>query len=187
MADLKDWKIILDQYKYHSKQEIIERITKKGPGATAEDKDILNQIGLWKADRIICISNGTISLLNKVAEEIKTPAEALSNSELPKLISDLVDSEGVGLPMASTILNFYNEKAFPIIDARAYRQVYGGKADYKEPAVKYIDYIGKCNALASEHGIPFEKVDQVLYQKDILEGNKLNVAAKPKPESTTPA
>lgn len=41
--------------------------------------------------------------------------------ESEKVLRDLISINGIGLPMASTILRFRNPDVFPIIDKRAYR------------------------------------------------------------------
>jgi len=90
------------------------------------------------------------------------------------LINDLLKSPGVRLPIASTILKFYQPKAFPIIDQRAYYQLFSEKLPHNAGTETYLQYIKKCIDVGKRYNIPFEKIDEVLYQKDKEEGHKLN-------------
>ena len=139
-----------------------------------EDFDIINAIVLWKINREIFVSFETIEFLNSIAGSVATPEEALRNMDVPYLVQQMIESKGIGLPVASAILKQYCPQAFPIIDQRAYFVLYGEKLPLNAGVNVYLDYIERCASLASDHAIPFENVDEVLYQIDKNSGRTLN-------------
>jgi hypothetical protein len=171
--DLSDWEAIHSHYNYDPGDRIKKRIKQKGYHATPEDVDIINNIVLWKLNRQITVDSETVELLNTVARTVKSPQEALSNPNVPELINDLLKSPGIRLPIASTILKFYQPKAFPIIYRRAFHQLFNTKLEENAGVESYFQYIRKCIEVRQQYKIPFEKVDEVLYQKDKDEGHKL--------------
>lgn len=171
---LQEWERIHASFKYSDPAPIRRRIKEKGLAAVPEDLDIINAIVLWKINREISISLETIEFLNSIAGSVATPEEALKNKEVPLLVKELIESKGIGLPVASAILKQYCPNAFPIIDQRAYFVLYGEKLPLNAGVDVYLDYMGRCASLATEHGIPFEKVDEVLYQIDKNSGRTLN-------------
>lgn len=172
--DLSQWKNIYMKYNYADSGNIRERIKKKGYYASQEDLDIINQIALWKLNRQVHVDFETIEYLNSIARTIKDPEEAIKNRDVVDLIDDLLKSPGVRLPIASTILKFYQPKAFPIIDQRAYFQLFNEKLPQNAGVETYLQYIKKCIDIGKRYNIPFEKIDEVLYQKDKEEGRKLS-------------
>jgi len=173
MTDLSKWKNVYSKYKYDGGKHIAQRIAAKGYIATPEDIDIINEIMLWKLNRSVSIPNELIEYINSVAKKINSPLEAIKNKDVFDLIDSLLKCKGIRLPMASTILHFYQCKAFPIIDERAFRQAEGKLLPTNATANIYIDYISRCYELSQQYKIPFEIIDKILYQIDIEEGNTL--------------
>jgi hypothetical protein len=171
---LQDWERIHAGFKYSDPTPIRARIREKGLKAMPEDFDVINAIVLWKINREVSVSLETVEFLNSMAGSVATPEEALRNAEVPLLVKDLIESRGIGLPVASAILKQYCPNAFPIIDQRAYFVLYGEKLPMNAGVDVYLDYMGRCASLATEHRIPFEKVDEVLYQIDKNSGRTLN-------------
>jgi hypothetical protein len=68
-----------------------------------------------------------------------------------EVIEKLVDSNGVGFPMASTILKFINPSVFPVIDVRAYRALTGRKLYYA--SYSYEIYVAYAKSLVRECGV----------------------------------
>lgn len=58
-------------------------------------------------------------------EVVKTPIEAADSELMQEVLTLLLNSRGMKLPIASTVLHFYYSEIFPIIDQRAYRELYG--------------------------------------------------------------
>jgi len=149
-------------------------IKQKGYIATQEDYDIINMIALWKINREIEIDPETIEYINAIAKTVKSPKEALTNPDVKDCLEQMLNLRGIRLPMASAILHFYQPNAFPIIDERSYRQIFGQEPKSKIKIEEYLNYIKKCIELSNKYGIPFDKIDKILYQKDKDEKNKLN-------------
>ena len=78
--------------------------------------------------------------------------------------------------MASTILKMFYPNVFPIIDQRAYRELYGkdlpqltGKKSTEYWQEEYVGYVKDCYKYYLDNcsnQIPFSALDKVLYQID---------------------
>jgi len=172
-VEILNWKEILQRYDYEDPSAIFNRINTKGFIAVPEDYDIINMIVLWKINRTVKIAFETIEYINSIAKAINTPIEALKNTDVQNCFEELLDSPGIRLAMASTIFHFYQPKAFPIIDERAYRQVFSEKLNPNGRWDIYSKYISACNNICILNNIPFDMIDKILYQIDIEKGNKL--------------
>ncbi len=101
------------------------------------------------------------------------------DSELTKeVLSSLLETKGVRLPMASTILRFKNPEIYQIIDQRVYRLIYG--IDLKMSTKihlnikQYFEYISDLKRICKKIGIPFIDSDRILYEYDKIV-NKENI------------
>lgn len=172
---------IMKKYRYDSGKEVFSRIN--GLAEETDDilelSDIVNQIVLWKINRVVRLSDSNLLALNHL-KSIKNIEDALSEKqeEIKLLLSSLLSTKGVRLPMASSFLHFFNPSVFPIIDQRAYRVIY--KHDYKASTnidvnvALYLDYMQRCRTYHSQHlagVIDFCDIDKYLYQLDIEAGN----------------
>ena len=79
----------------------------------------IRQITLWKLDRYVSLDKKVIKKINNLKSLTEFDEKKTRN-----VLKDLLDCEGVGLPMASTYLRFRNPHVFQIIDARAYRAAF---------------------------------------------------------------
>ena len=143
------------------------------------DREKLYEIILWKLNRFPEISNELIDKLKKLSELNKG-----EHRQAKKTIEELLKSKGVALPMASTILRFMNPSVFQIIDDRVFRILFPEKKKYSPKPSKvtngylentinlYYEYIEKLHALSS-FKLPFEQADRIIYQLDIVLGNKI--------------
>ncbi len=121
----------------------------------------LRRVSLWKLDRVLKVSEVTLSLLRAVA--IKNDLK-ITDSIAKDAIEGLVASEGVGYPMASSILKFIRPDIFPIIDIRAYRALTGKKLYYKSYTLKkYLDYAERLQKIANDKCRPLCEIDEQLY------------------------
>lgn len=168
----------LEKYTYDSGEKIFSRI--KNNNKIEEQQDIINMIILWKTNRQ---ANLDPSIFKKLLDISKIKINSLCNGEkdvinqVGDLIVSLVNTKGIRLPMASSILHFYNPDVFPIIDQRAYRELYKKDAPNftnVEPRI-YLDYIKECYKYWGKNckncGIKFSDIDKVLYQLDKDNGN----------------
>lgn len=166
----------LNDYNYISGNEIFDRISEE----TEEDKqiDIINSIVLWKLNRTPFISTETVRLIIKIKDiTLENLDERVD--DVKKVIIALLESKGVRMPMGSTVLHFYNPNVFPIIDQRAYRELYGKEIPERcknnDWVLIYIKYVKDCKAYHETKcpNIPFTRIDQVLYQLDKNSGKKV--------------
>lgn len=140
------------------------------------NQGIINQILLWKVNRYAELTDKGLTLLNKIPT---SGTEKKLNKELTYLVlKELINTDGIRLAMASTILRFKNPHIYQIIDQRVYRFIYGftlieGLKKEKDHSKLYIDYLIKLREVCSDLNIPFEKSDRILYELD-KEYNKEN-------------
>lgn len=170
-----DPRSLLHQYNYHPE------LTKKLDSLKPEDfgREILYEIVLWKLSRYPYVKSELLEQLKGVS--------ALNPKEHEKArptIESLLRSQGIALPMASTILRFLNPRVFQIIDDRAYRVLLPGRAKYPSKPAKltddyiktsidiYFAYLQELHQVSSEK-LPFESADRILYQLDIILGNSI--------------
>jgi len=124
----------------------------------------IDEIVLWKVNRYVGTNEELLSKLNGL--------KTLSTGEHRRgeeALKSLLQTHGVDLAIASTILRFRNPRVFQIIDQHAYRAIYG--RDYplytSTPAGRkiavYFDYLDKMIELCSARGLEFLTVDRLLY------------------------
>ena len=143
----------------------------EGPGDyyELEEADILKEFVGYE---------GVVLSYEKLKEVVEK--QALEDEKTAQVIEKLLQTKGMQLPMASTVLHFYYPEVFPIIDQRAYRELYA--MDYPKTMTKipmltelYLKYIKDCWEYQQEKcpEIAFSKIDKVLYQLDKEKGNKV--------------
>jgi thermostable 8-oxoguanine DNA glycosylase len=149
------------KFKFEYNIEETATLHKKLNGATSITADDLRQVSLWKSDRTLNVSDETLEKLAKVSAGNSV---AIDDDIVREVIEMLMDSQGIGLPMASAILKFINPGVFPIIDVRAYRALKGKKAHRGTYTHKeYVAYTKELTAIAAEWGRPLRDVDEQLY------------------------
>ncbi len=198
---------VLDSYSYHDDVSafIYQKINNLDSFDEEEMKSIINLITLWKVDRINGSTNDTLKSLFGWIRNVSLKTEnddvkfvifdASSNKEidvetkLNELIQKMLEADGVGLPMASTMLRFFNTHVFQIIDHRDFRSLYAlyknerrelNLSSSKKPEIieqqaeLYLNFLKDCKLYCSANRQQFEKADRYLYQLDIKVGNKVN-------------
>ena len=165
----------------YEKGERIKRDLKNYKTRGKEDNNalykLLFEIVLWKLNRSVEIKEKDLkSLLESSGWESLT--ENLEKAK--KLLKTLLNRKGIQLPMASTILHFFNECLFPIIDKRACYQLhnegYAGYENFNLQSINkeilidlYFKYINDCKTyvenMNEEEKIEFSDIDKYLYQK----------------------
>ncbi|KAA1244295.1 hypothetical protein [Aquimarina sp. RZ0] len=142
------------------------------------DQKILNEIVLWKVNRYALFSNDLISKINAI-----NPNETKPNKEkVSDILTGLLKTKGVGLPMASTILRFRNPNLFQIIDQRVFRIIYpketlklstyNSDKNIKFQVDLYLKYLKDLQDVCKRLDIPFEKSDRILFMADRRINNK---------------
>lgn len=171
----------LDGYKY---QEDLTKKLKTPPAAFTQKT--INEIALWKVNRYFELPAETLEMLNQVSDN----EAALNIVKTKEILAKLLAVKGIQLPMASTILRFKNPNVYQIIDQRAYRFLGKGKLKTTFPTVEkkiecYMTYLQDLRKACEDHGIPFNKADQVLYLADKELNKSIPLTAKiDLPEST---
>ncbi len=177
MKNIDNWIEIIKDYKYDLNENItrdylINKIQKKGLITYSEDYNIINEIVLWKINRRINLSSETIEYINSVTRNVKTIEDALNSNDVKNLLDEMLKQKGIRLPMASTILHFYNPNVFPIIDQRSYRELFNKKLNLNANSEIYLLYLQRCKNICERYKIPIKLIDIVLYQLDKNKGNK---------------
>ncbi len=135
------------------------------------DINDLRRISLWKINRILSVSDETINKLRDLANK---NVIHVSDPFIEKIMNELVNSQGVGFPMASAILKFIKPDIFPIIDVRAYRALTGKKIYYSTYSYeKYVCYTNQLLSIAKKLKISLREVDEQLYCFDKENNGKI--------------
>ena len=133
-------------------------------------KDILNEIVLWKINRYAPFNSTLINEINTIRSW-----KVLNKEKTREILTSLLKTKGVQLPMASTILRFRNPNVFQIIDQRAYRVIEGKplklsqiKETSRETTINkqidvYLKYLNKIREKCKKLDVDFCDLDRVLY------------------------
>lgn len=170
---------LLNEYTYQP--VLTEKLDKLADQPETLTTEVFYEIVLWKLSRFPHITPDLLESVKKVSA-----ISSGNHSEGKSQLRELLQTPGIGLPMASTVLRFMNPSTFQIIDDRMYRIVHPGKAKYppKPPEVTdkyletcetiYFEYLDELRKLSSENAeLPFEQLDRVLYQLDKKLGNQI--------------
>jgi hypothetical protein len=138
---------------------------------TVVSQEWINEVVLWKLNRYSHLNLHTLELLN----DARVKEIHLDKSFTRQLLIALLNTPGIRLPMASTILRFRNSSVFQIIDQRAYRFVFGRKLPImhgnsiksKEKQIDiYFEYLKELRNISHDKEWPFEQLDEILYVLD---------------------
>ncbi len=167
---------------HHSGFEILDsdhefpyqkKLTEKLDHTTKDfNQEIINEIVLWKVNRYAEIPNKTMNLINT----INSDANVLDKTLTEKVLKILLNTKGIQLPMASTILRFKNKHIYQIIDQRVYRIIYPKKLlklnpsrteeNIKNQIQLYFKYLEDLRNSCDKLSIHFEQSDRILYMAD---------------------
>lgn len=149
--------------KYNYQPKLTEKLDKVNSGFNQE---LINEIVLWKINRYAEMSNEALNLINKVDQKTKFIESDLTG----EILMELLNTKGIRLPMASTILRFRNPNIYQIIDQRVYRLIYGTelklKASLNDNIIQYLDYLTDLRKVCDLYQIPFSESDRILYEYD---------------------
>ena len=165
----KDFQILDSDYEFKYKEELTEKLD---ADHSDFNQDRLNEIILWKVSRYARFSEELISKLNSIDPN----SEGMDLMERRSILKMLLETKGVGLPMASTILRFRNKNMFQIIDQRVYRIINKGKilklSNYASEKNRnkqielYMDYLNDLKGVCLKLDIPFSASDRILFMAD---------------------
>jgi endonuclease III len=106
-------------------------------------------------------------------EEIQARIEeAVHEPDIRSKVEALTSLNGIGVPVASTILMFIDEDRFTVIDGRAWNVLqeteYLSQELSEDPTVdEYLIYLGACWTLANEYDVSVRTLDRALWVLDI--------------------
>ena len=141
---------------------------------SAIDMDDIRRIVLWKYDRTVDFGNKEDAVIEKL-NRLKTKCPLNIDDDCVKdVLADLVESKGIGYPVASAILKMIRPDVFPIIDRRAYRALTGDdfdavSCDYNQ----YMEYTGQLGEHANHLNHHLSEMDEQLYKFDKEKNSKL--------------
>jgi hypothetical protein len=143
------------------------------------DQQIVNEIVLWKVNRYVNVANADwMGDFNK----LKFIDELDGNQTFVKsILSNMLKTQGIMLPMASTMLRFRNPNVFQIFDEGTFRVIYGDDLRRKKimdanddnSIDLYFEYLVILKKTCAEKGIVFSDADRILYQFDIVENKEI--------------
>lgn len=130
------------------------------------DQNIINEIVLWKVNRYAQFNNESFELLNRIKKTSKTLDVDLTK----ELLKELLNTKGIKIAIASTILRFKNPTLYQIIDQRVYRIIYW----ISMPTIRknwdaikmYLEYLDKLREVCNKYKIEFTESDRILYSLD---------------------
>ena len=139
------------------------------------DQSVFNEILLWKVNRYARVDPDTEVLIN----QINPKSTEIDIDQTKAALNALLNTKGIRLPVASTILRFRNPNIFQIIDKRVYRYLYGKNFkipyNHEKQIELYIEYNDFLKMQCAKHDISFRNSDRILYQADKEEGVRLTV------------
>ena len=140
------------------------------------NQEIINEIVLWKVNRYSFLDDETFSVLNKINK-----VDLVLDIELTtEILTKFLNTKGIQLPMASTILRFKNPNIYQIIDQRVYRFIYGIEMPKYFSSIEkqidfYIEYLQKLKQVCIEKGIDFNLSDRIIYELDKLHNKEIKI------------
>ena len=140
------------------------------------NQEIINEIVLWKVNRYSFLDDETLSLLNKITKDNLVIDVELTTEILTKLLN----TKGIQLAMASTILRFKNPNIYQIIDQRVFRFINGYNLPLYFSSIEkqielYIDYLQKLKQVCTEKEIEFRLSDRIIYELDKFHNKEIKI------------
>lgn len=165
----KDFRLDKSDYEYSYQEELTEKLD---ADHSVFNQERLNEIVLWKLNRYALFTDEVIRALNEISPE----GETMDREKTERVLTLLLGTKGVQLPMASTILRFRNPKVYQIIDQRVYRLIYPGE-ELHLPAYRseknistqigiYLEYLVRLKKVCTDKGIDYHLADRILFMAD---------------------
>lgn len=159
------------EFRYSPITARLDELHNKAEELTLND---IHEITLWKINRFPSITAKTLKDLDSLKHYT-----TLDEKRTRDILQDLLASNGVRLPMASTYLRFVNPNVYQIIDVRAFRAAYKYEKSpnciysksNKTCIDIYIDYLKRLKEIENNgyYGIKevdFRNLDRLLYDLD---------------------
>jgi hypothetical protein len=121
-------------------------------------KDLLKRIALWKSPRIV---DHVAKNDENYVKEITSWSFSANHERARIEVLTLLD--GVGWPMASSILHLYHKEPYPILDFRALWSV-GLEVPNDYSFEFWMPYVEFCRRVALDNGVDMRTLDRALWQ-----------------------
>lgn len=170
ITDIKDRKSLLDDYQFQ-----LALTDKLDSYKEKFDQSLINEIVLWKVNRYAKLEPKVLRLIN----QINHYSNALDIVLTEQILSELLNTKGIRLPMASTILRFKAPLIYQIYDQRVFRYLYG--TEHKATTIiskqirTYIEYLKDLRKACNQHDIEFKFADRILYQADKIQNRSIRI------------
>jgi hypothetical protein len=141
----------------------------------AFDQDMINEIVLWKVNRYVNADSNWLEDFHNL-KDIRA-IDDNNKEHIKEIFKKMINTTGIRLPMASTMLSFRNPKVFQIIDVRTFRVIFGDDDESKKTKNAldanndgsidiYLEYLSKLKEYCENKEINFSEADRILYQFD---------------------
>ena len=163
-----EFKLLEEDYDFNYQKKLTEQLDLL---STEFDQNIINQIVLWKVNRYVDVPSELLDKLNLIKKDDTVLDEQLTIS----ILTLMLQTRGIQLPMASTILRFKNRHIYQIIDQRVFRILYSKSLNVTysntENSINksinlYFTYLNDLKRISKKYNIRFEEIDRVLYKAD---------------------
>lgn len=165
----KDFNLVKEDYKLDYQNELTKKLDED---KSDFNQNRLNEIVLWKVNRYAKFEEELITALNSINPD----DEQIDLEKTKHILRLLLNTKGVQLAMASTILRFRNPKIYQIIDQRVFRIIYPGKelktTTYQNEKLiekqiqLYITYLNDLKSACLMLNIDFNEADRILFMAD---------------------
>ena len=139
------------------------------------DQQTINEIVLWKVNRYAELTEQCLDIINQIKETSSQIDEELTK----EILVHLLNTKGIRLPMASTILRFKAPKLYQIFDQRVYRYLYGENQSNSTIIEKqinvYLKYLKDLRIKCETLNIDFQFSDRILYQADKIQNASIPI------------
>ena len=122
-------------------------------------KNELMEMGDWKRHTL-----PSQMVNNPVGHVEKITAAAFRPGDDWEKLEKLIDIDGVGQPVASTILHLYDPERYPIFDPHALYSIRIKKKDVEGDKKFWREYVKLCREKSECHGVCMRTLDRALYK-----------------------
>lgn len=170
ITDIKDRKSLSDDYQFQ-----IALTDKLDNYKDNFDQSLINEIVLWKVNRYAKLDPTVLKLINQIDHYSNNLDMILTE----QVLSELLNTKGIRLPMASTILRFKAPLIYQIFDQRVFRYLYA--TEYKASTIiskqikTYIQYLKDLRKACNQYDIDFKFADRILYQADKIQNRSIKI------------
>ena len=121
-------------------------------------KDELYDLVHWKSSRSVRLINDSESVVKQIT------GEAFGLDDDWKKLNKLTDLKGVGAPVASAILHFYDKDDYPILDKHALCTLGINNKEVNCDEPFWQEYVNFCREKAERYDVSMRTLDRALWK-----------------------